>query len=77
MVSKVILGNSQTEKKKKKKKIVCASVFEIGYSGPGRDQNNLPYTVKINGRPVYIHIIFGHLFNKSVKMVYWTTTEGN
>ena len=46
--------------------IVCAPVYKIMCPEPGRDQNNLPHTVKIM---VYIHIMFGHLFGNSVKTV--------
>ena len=52
----------------RKSLIVCASVFEIICPGPGRDQNNLPHTVKIM---VYTHIMFGHLFDNSIKIVNW------
>ena len=62
--------NHSMESSNRKFLIVCASVFAIMCPGPGQDQNNLcsPHTVKIM---VYIHLIFGHLFNIAIKMVNW------
>ena len=59
----MILGKSQTEKM-----IVCTSFFEIMCPEPGRDQNNLLHTDNIM---VHIHIMLGHLFDNSIKMVNW------
>ena len=61
--------NYSREFSNRKMLIVCASVFEIIFPGPGRDQNNLPHTVKI----MVIHIMFGRLFDNSIKkMVNWS-----
>ena len=59
-------SNQKKKKKKKRIKIVCASIFKIMCPGPGWDQSNLPHTFKIM---VYIHILFGHLFDNAIKMV--------
>ena len=60
--------NRSTEFSNRKLLIVCASVLEIICPGPSLDQNDLPHTIKIM---VYIHIMFGYLFDNSIKMVYW------
>ena len=61
-------NHSREFSNRKKKLIVCASVFEIMCPEPDRDQNNMPHTVKIM---VYIHIMFGSLFDNLIKMVNW------
>ena len=60
--------NHSQEFSNRKMLILCASIFEIICTGPGRDQNNLQHTVKIM---VYIHIMFGRLFDNSIKIVNW------
>ena len=62
--------NHSREFSNRKILIVRASLFEILCPGPGRDKNNLRYwTSHIVKIMVYIHIMFGHLFDNSIKMV--------
>ena len=64
MLTKIILGNSQIEKRD----CFCFS-FQTNVPETSPGQNNLPHTVKIM---VYIiHIMFGHLFDNSIKMINW------
>ena len=61
--------NHSREFSTRKNLIICASVYEIMCQGSSRDQSNLQHIVKIM---VYIHIMFGRLFDNSIKMVNWS-----
>ena len=64
--------NNSGEFSTRKCLIVFASVFEIMCPGPDQVHNNLSHTVKIM---VYIYIMFGHLFDSSIKIVNWLLND--
>ena len=66
MLTKIILGNSQPERFDS---LSISFRNNVPGTRPGPKYNlNLSHTFKIM---VYIHIILGHLFDNSIKMVNW------